>query len=97
MNSDRRNNTLVDSWSGVHLMTGVAMGWVMEPFIALLLLVLWEPLEVLILSPLFARFGIEFGFETLRNSVSDIVFDALGVALGFWALRGFVDPPFLLF
>ncbi len=95
---ERRNDALVDVWSGVHLMTGVAMGWVMDPFVALLLLVLWEPFEVLVLSPLAERmWNAEFGFEGLRNVVSDILFDALGVALGFWVLRHFVDPPFVWF
>lgn len=94
----RRNDALIDGWSGVHLMTGVAMGWVMEPFIALLILVLWEPLENLVLSPLMMKwFKIEFGYETIRNSLSDILFDAVGVAIGFWALRALVDPPFVLF
>ncbi len=98
MNHEHRNNTLVDAWSGVHLVTGIAMGWVMDPFVALLILVLWEPFEILVLSPLFEKWwGIEFGFETLRNSLSDIVFDALGVALGVWVLGAFVEPPFMLF
>lgn len=98
MNHSHRNNTLVDSWSFVHLLTGVAAGWVMDPFIALMILVLWEPLEILVLSPMFDRLlGIEFGFESLRNSMSDIVFDAAGVALGYWVLLAFVPPPFTLF
>ncbi len=98
MNDRRRNDTLVDAWSGVHLVTGIWMGWVMDPFVALLILVLWEPFEILILSPLADRFlGIEFGFESLRNSLSDMTFDALGVAMGFWLLAAFVDPPFMLF
>ncbi len=93
-----RNDAMIDVWSGVHLLTGLAMGWVMEPFIALLILVLWEPLEIFVLNPIAARLlKAEFGFETLRNSLSDIIFDAIGVALGFWLLRWLVDPPFILF
>ena len=98
MNHSHRNNTLLDGWSFVHLVTGIAAGWVMDPFIALLILVLWEPLEILVLSPMADRLlGIEFGFESLRNSMSDIVFDAAGVALGYWALRALVEPPFVWF
>lgn len=92
-----RNNALVDSWSFVHMTSGVLFGWVMPPHIAMALLILWEPLEILILSPIMAKFGIVFGHETLRNSLSDIVFDAAGVAIGFLVLRTLLDPPLLLF
>lgn len=93
----RRNVALFDAWSLVHLVTGAVAGWVMDPFIGLLILVLWEPLEILVLSPFLARFGILFGHESLRNSLSDIFFDGAGVALGFWGLRALWDPPFTLF
>src|SRR5664279_1690976 len=93
----RRNNAYYDTWSIVHLFTGVVLGWLMSPFIALVVMVLWEPLEILILSPILARIGIDFGYETLRNSLSDIVFDTVGVALGYWVLTALVSPPFHLF
>lgn len=93
----RRNGALFDNWSIVHLVTGVGMGWVMRPFIALSLMVLWEPLEILILSPLLDRLGIKFGYESLRNSLSDIFFDVVGVALGLWLLHHLITPPFHLF
>ena len=89
-----RNDLLFDVWSLVHLVTGVLMAWVMAPFIALLIMVVWEPLEILVLSPLLARRGIVFGHESLRNSLSDIFFDCLGVALGAWVLTPLWDPPF---
>jgi hypothetical protein len=73
------------------------MGWVMQPFVALAIMVLWEPLEILILSPLLARVGIRFGYESLNNSLSDIFFNVVGVALGFWLLTYLVSPPFHLF
>ena len=92
-----RNNTLFDIWSIVHLVTGALAGWVVDPFVALLVLVLWEPLEVLVLSPWLARHGIEFGRETLRNSLSDIFFDAVGVAIGFYGITALWGPPFHLF
>ena len=90
----RRNDALFDVWSLVHVVTGIAMGWVMAPFVALLLMVLWEPLEILVLSPFLARYHILFGHESLRNSLSDIVFDVMGVALGYWGLTALWDPPF---
>jgi hypothetical protein len=93
----RRNNAWFDIWSIVHLVTGTAMGWVMQPFVALAIMVLWEPLEILILSPLLARVGIRFGYESLNNSLSDIFFNVVGVALGFWLLTYLVSPPFHLF
>lgn len=77
--------------------TGILMGWTMSPFVALVLMVLWEPLEILVLSPLLAKVNIEFGYETLRNSLSDIVFDTIGVVIGAYALTSLVDPPFHLF
>lgn len=92
-----RNDLLFDVWSLVHLVTGIGMAWVMDPFIALLIMVLWEPLEILVLSPLLAKVGIVFGHETLRNSLSDIFFDCVGVAIGYWLLSPYVDPPFHLF
>jgi hypothetical protein len=93
----RRNNKLYDKWSLVHLLTGIILGWVMDPFVALSIMVLWEPLEILVLSPLLARRGTIFGYETLRNSLSDIVFNIIGVALGTWALTTLSVPPFHLF
>ena len=92
-----RNARIVDGWSVAHLASGVGLGWVMDPFWALLILILYEPLEVFVLSPLsWKLLGREFGHESLRNSLSDIVFDAAGVLLGTWGLRALVAPPFLL-
>ena len=96
-NLPKRNGSLFDAWSIVHLLTGIGMGWLMDPFIALALMVLWEPFEVLVLSPFLARYSIIFGHESLRNSLSDIFFDTVGVALGAWALTAIVHPPFHLF
>lgn len=93
----KRNDSLFDGWSIVHLLTGVAMGWLMPPYLALVLMVLWEPLEIFVLSPLLAKVGITFGYETLKNSLSDIFFDVIGVTLGAWVLTAVVAPPFHLF
>ena len=92
----RRNDTLFDYWSIVHLLTGVAFGWVMSPFVALVIMILWEPLEILVLSPLLAKFGIVFGYESLRNSLSDIFFDTLGVIIGAYILANLAAPPFTI-
>lgn len=92
----KRNDALFDGWSIVHVVTGAVMAWLMSPLIAIILTVLWEPVEILILSPLLARYGITFGYESLRNSLSDIVFDVIGVVIGAYALRTLIDPPFQL-
>jgi hypothetical protein len=92
-----RNDSLFDLWSVVHLITGVLFGWLMAPFVALSIMVLWEPLEIFVLSPLAGQFGLLFGYESLRNSLSDIFFDFLGVALGTWLLTYFIVPPIHLF
>jgi hypothetical protein len=97
MTKHARNNKLYDRWSLVHLTTGIILGWIMDPFVALAIMVLWEPLEILVLSPLLARRGIIFGYETLRNSLSDIMFNILGVSLGAGALTALAAPPFHLF
>lgn len=82
-----RNDSLVDLWSINHFVSGVLLGWIMDPFWALVILILWEPFEILLLGPALYRWkGIEFGHETWQNSISDIVFDAAGVAVGAYLL-----------
>ena len=93
----KRNDSLVDRWSFVHIFSGIMFAWVMPPFVALIIIVLWEPLEILVLSPILAKFGIVFGYETLQNSLSDIVFDIIGVLIGAYVLASLVAPPFTLF
>lgn len=94
----RRNDRLIDVWSGVHVVTAMAMGWVMDPFVALVILILYEPLEIFILCPISMRlFDYPFGYESWRNSFSDIVFDAVGVAIGYLGLTAVHAPPFHLF
>lgn len=92
-----RNNAVFDSWSIVHGLSGVFMGWVMPPQIALILMAAWEPFEIFIISPVAARWGIVFGHETLKNSFSDIIADTIGIIIGAFLLTNFVDPPFYLF
>ena len=92
-----RNNDVFDNWSIVHCLTGVFMGWVMPPQIALLLMAAWEPFEILVISPIVARHGIVFGYETLKNSFSDIIADTLGIFIGAFILANLFDPPFYLF
>lgn len=92
-----RNGSLFDKWSLVHLLTGIGLGWIMAPFVALSIMVLWEPFEILILSPLLGHFGVMFGYESLQNSLSDIFFNFLGVVLGAWGLAYVAQPPVHLF
>jgi hypothetical protein len=93
----RRNESLFDFWSLTHITWGVFFGWIMNPFAALVIMVLWEPLEVLIISPIVAKFGYEFGYESIRNSLSDIFFDVIGVIIGAYLLTKLFTPPFYLF
>jgi hypothetical protein len=93
----RRNGAFADWWSLTHVGWAMLLAWVMNPLIALIIMVLWEPIEVFVLSPFLARFGIDFGYENLVNSLSDICFDVLGIILGAWVLTKLIDPPFHLF
>jgi hypothetical protein len=93
----KRNGNLFDTWSIVHLCTGVLFGWLLNPLTALVIMTLWEPFEIFVLSPLLARRGIIFGYESLRNSLSDIVFNTIGILLGAYVLSELLDPPFQLF
>ena len=76
-----RNRRWVDPWSLTHLAWAAALAWFMHPALAFLLMALWEPLEIFVLSPILARFGVEFGNEGWQNSVGDLAFDAAGVLL----------------
>lgn len=93
----RRNKALFDNWSIFHLCIGTVLGWIMTPFIALVVMTLWEPLEIFVLSPVLARFGIIFGHESLQNSLSDIFFNTVGVTLGAFVLGEVVTSPITIF
>lgn len=93
----RRNDKLFDLWSLTHIAWAALLAWVMNPLIALSIMVLWEPLEILVISPILAKFDIDFGHESLRNSLSDIVFDIFGVLLGAFVIAAAAEPPFYLF
>lgn len=93
----KRNGNIYDRWSWVHLATGVMIGWLVNPLIGLALMIAWEPFEIFILSPILAKYGILFGYETWRNSISDIVFNTLGVAIGYFILSALIDPGYRLF
>ena len=92
-----RNDKLFDRWSLVHLVTGIGLGWLMNPYLALAGMILWEPVENLIISPILIRRGSQFGYESLRNSLSDVFFDIVGVYVGWVVLTDIVVPPFHLF
>lgn len=81
----RRNDALLDRWSFVHLLTGASLVLLLpsvDILLIWLIMFLWEPLEIFVLSPALARVGIIFGYETWRNSLSDIFFNTLGIFLG---------------
>jgi hypothetical protein len=77
----RRNSRFVDTWSFIHLIFGIVFGLIFSPLIAVLILIVWEPIEIFIISPILARHKIVFGYETLNNSFSDILFDIIGVLI----------------
>ncbi len=79
----QRNSRLVDRWSLVHVVSGTGLYLLLgEAWLVFVLTTLWEPFEIFVLSPLLARRGITFGYESLRNSLSDICFNTLGIILG---------------
>lgn len=89
MRSDQmleRNARLFDVWSLTHIAWGAFFAWIFPPVIALLIMVAWEPFEVLLLSPFLMKRGIVFGYEALPNSLSDIFFDSIGVIVGYFGL-----------
>lgn len=79
-----RNKNVFDVWSVVHLATGMVMGYFIEPLTAIIIMLAWEPFEVLILSPLLARYSVNFGYESLQNSLSDMAVDIVGVGIGYY-------------
>ena len=91
-----RNDHLVDWWSASHFLWAAALTLVVGPWWGLALMLAWEPFEILLLGPLLSRKGIAFGHETWRNAASDAVFDAAGVAFGFFLLLPLWDPLGLL-
>lgn len=92
-----RNSKLYDIWSINHVVTGMIFGVFMAPIPAMLIMSAWEPLEVFIISPIMARFGVLFGYEALVNAISDIIFDAIGYAIGYFLLSQFVGPEYRIF
>lgn len=76
----------MDVWSLTHIAWGALAGWFLGPWIGFLVMALWEPIEIFVVSPIVHRLtGREFGHEGWQNSVGDLAFNALGVALGTWA------------
>ncbi|MEK9196589.1 MAG: hypothetical protein AAB914_04430 [Patescibacteria group bacterium] len=92
-----RNNAFFDIWTIVHVISGILFGWLMNPWIALLIMTLWEPIEIFVISPLLAKHDIEFGYEGPLNSFSDILFNVVGLLIGIFVLAKFFAPPFFLF
>ncbi len=92
LTEQERNRAWVDLWSLTHVAWGAALCLALPPFWALAAMVLWEPVEVLLLSPLLARVGLRFGHEHLQNSLMDMVFNVAGVLLGTYVLLPRWDP-----
>ena len=87
LSDEDRNPTYLDWWSLTHIAWGALLAVLMPPFWALVVMTLWEPFEILVLSPLLGRLGHRFGHETLRNSLMDLVFDVVGVLVGALLVR----------
>ncbi len=75
----KRNNKLVDGWSYIHFLSAAALCFLFGPLAAIVITFAWEPIELFVLSPILAKFDVLFGHETLRNSLSDLVMDSIGV------------------
>lgn len=86
----KRNDKIADKWSLVHFTTGIALVVLLQNVSVLVLwlgMAAWEPLEIFVISPLLAKRGITFGYESWRNSLSDIVFNTLGLVVGMVIFR----------
>ena len=88
----RSRDAYVDRWTAVHLVWGVLLAVLLPRFTALIVLVLWEPLFYLLLSPRLpgARAALaeaRVGRPTLRNVLVDLVMDVAGVLLGVYVVR----------
>ncbi|MCA9327439.1 hypothetical protein KDA14_02835 [Candidatus Saccharibacteria bacterium] len=77
----KRNDRLIDKWSFVHFASSAVLCWFVGPVPAFVITALWEPFEIFVVSPILGKRGIVFGYETWRNSLSDIVFNTLGISM----------------
>lgn len=80
LQESKRNGALIDRWSFVHFATSAALTVIVGPVYAFIIVTLWEPFEIFVLSRFLANYGVVFGHEKLRNSLSDIVFNSLGIS-----------------
>lgn len=78
-NAFERNAQWFDAWSIVHFGSAAALTFLLGPLWAAAIVILWEPLELFVLSPLATRFGMSFGREAWPNVVGDLISDGLGV------------------
>ena len=77
-------------------MTGILIGWTINPLVALILVALYEPIEVFAVSPFLMKRGVIFGYEALPNSLSDIFFGAIGIVIGFLFAQHLGHPQDIL-
>jgi hypothetical protein len=87
-----RNGDLWDVWSLVHIASSAALTLLFGPVIAFIITFLWEPFELFVLSPLLARFGVRFGYESWQNSLADVAFNAIGIAAAWLLVLPYWNP-----
>ena len=91
-----KNKKLIDLWSLTHILWGAFLTWLLGPWIALLIMVLWEPFEVKLLGPfLMKHCGVVFGNEGWQNSASDIVMDIIGILFSIYWVIPLLGPGIL--
>lgn len=88
----RAQDAYVDRWTPVHFLIGAALGVVFPEFWVLLVLVMWEPFVLLVLSPRLKgpkllMQSTQLSGPTLRNVLVDLVADVAGVIVGAYLLR----------
>ncbi len=79
--SNTGNDLFVDKWSFIHVPSGGVLTILFGPIIAFITTTLGKPSEVLVISPMLMKRNIVFGHESLRNSISDLVFNTVGIIL----------------
>lgn len=91
--TERATDPYVDAWTPMHFLVGAFLGILLHEFLALILLVLWEPFVLMVLAPRIQRGrwgwidGTQLAGPTLRNVLVDLVADVTGVMVGAFLLR----------
>lgn len=78
------------------MVVGILFGWAVHPGLAWIVMAVWEPFEIFVVHPVVHRLtGFHFGYESWRNSLADIAYNTLGLAIGFFVARPLLPPPFV--